>query len=60
LFGDLVQEGAAKNITLTYYIKEDDPNAALKYSFAMPRKVYASLQRTIQAGCPSKSQLMRI
>jgi hypothetical protein len=56
LFGDL-QEGAAKNVALTYYIKEGDPNAGLKYSFATPRKVYSSLQRTIQAGCPSKTRI---
>jgi hypothetical protein len=53
LFGNL-QEGAAKNVALTYYIKEGGPNACLEYSFAMLRKVYSSLQRTIQAGCPSK------
>jgi hypothetical protein len=56
LFGNL-QEGAAKNVALTYYIKEGDPNAGLKYSFATPWKVYRSLQRTIQAGCPSKMRI---
>ena len=56
LFGDL-QEGAAKNVALTYFIKEGDPNFGLKYSFATPQKVYSSLQRTIQAGCPSKMRI---
>jgi len=56
LFGDL-QEGAAKNVALTHYIKEGDPNASLKYSFATPRKVYSSLQRTIRASCPSRTRI---
>jgi hypothetical protein len=56
LFADL-QEGAGKNVALTYYIRDSNPNAALKYSFAMPQKVYTSLQLTIQTGCPSNEQI---
>jgi hypothetical protein len=57
LFGDL-PDGAAENVTLTYHIKDGDvPDAPLKYSFSTPRQVYSSLQRTIQAGCPSKNRL---
>jgi hypothetical protein len=52
LFADM-QKGAAKNVALTYHIKENDEDAGLKYSFATPAKVYESLQRTIAAGCPS-------
>jgi hypothetical protein len=52
LFADL-QEGAGKNVALTYHLKEGDPNFHQKYSFATPRMVFTSLQRTIQAGCPS-------
>jgi hypothetical protein len=56
LFADL-QEGAGKNVALTYHLKEGDPNFEQKYSFATPRKVYTSLQRTIKAGCPSSSRI---
>ena len=56
LFGDL-QEGAAKNVALTYHLKDGDPDFHLKYSFATPRKVYTSLQRTIKAGCPSANRI---
>ena len=43
LFADL-QEGAAKNVALTYHIKVTDEDSNLKYSFATPAKVYESLQ----------------
>jgi hypothetical protein len=56
LFNDL-QEGAAKNVALTYHIKDGHPNFALKYSFSTARHVYSSLQRTIQAGRPSKNRI---
>jgi hypothetical protein len=56
LFADL-QEGAAKNFALTYHIRDGDPDAPLTYSFAIPRKVYSSLQRTIKAGCLSASRI---
>ena len=56
LFADL-QEGAAKNVALTFHIKDGDPDAPLKYSFATPHKVYDSLQQTIKAGCPSASRI---
>jgi hypothetical protein len=56
LFADL-QEGAAKNVALTYHIKATDANANLKYLFATPAKVYESLQRTIAAGCPSPKRI---
>jgi hypothetical protein len=56
LFGDL-QEGAAKNVALTYHIHEDHDDAAIKYSFATPHKVYDALQRTILAGCPSPTRI---
>jgi hypothetical protein len=52
LFADL-QEGAAKNVALTYHINEGHEDTAKKYSFATPAKVYDALQRTITAGCPS-------
>jgi hypothetical protein len=42
LFANL-QEGAGKNVALTYHIRDEDPNATLKYSFATPRKVFTSL-----------------
>ena len=57
LFADL-QEGAGKNVALSYHIKDGDTDAALKYSFATPRKVYESLQRTIKAGCPSSNRIV--
>jgi hypothetical protein len=56
VFADL-QEGAAKNIALIYHIRDGDPDAPLKYSFATPRKVDSSIQRTIKAGCPSASRI---
>jgi hypothetical protein len=56
LFADL-KEGAAKNVALTFHIKENDDDAALKYSFATPKKVYSALQRTIKAGCPSSTRI---
>lgn len=56
LFADL-QEGAAKNVALTYHINPNDEDANLKYSFATPGKVYESLQRTIAAGCPSTKRI---
>jgi hypothetical protein len=43
LFADL-KEGAGKNVALTFHINENDENAALKYSFATPKKVYSALQ----------------
>ena len=48
-----LQEGAAKNVALTYHINEGHEDWAKKYSFATPAKVYDALQRTITAGCPS-------
>jgi hypothetical protein len=57
LFADL-QEGAGKNVALSYHIKDGDADSALKYSFATPRKVYNSLQRTIKAGCPSSHRIV--
>jgi hypothetical protein len=56
LFAD-VQEGAAKNVALTFHIHHAHPNAALKYSFATPHKVFDALQRTIDAGCPSATRI---
>jgi hypothetical protein len=56
LFADL-QEGAAKNVAITYHIKMTDEDVGLKYSFAMPAKVYESLQRTVAAGCPSPKRI---
>ena len=69
LFADL-QEGASKNVALTFHIKETkapkkneppdpdpDPDAHLKYSFATPNKVFSALQRTIKSGCPSKKRI---
>ena len=56
LFND-VQEGAAKNVALTFHLKEGDEDYALKYSFATPRKVYDAIQRTIAAGCPSPQRI---
>jgi hypothetical protein len=56
LFAD-VQEGAAKNVALTYHLKEGDEDFACKYSFATPTKVYEALQRTIVAGCPSPNRI---
>jgi hypothetical protein len=43
LFTDL-QEGVAKNVALTYHIHDDHADAAIKYSFAAPCKVYDALQ----------------
>ena len=56
LFADL-KEGAGKNVALTFHINDNDENAAIKYSFATPRKVYSALQRTIKAGCPSSHRI---
>jgi len=69
LFADL-QEGASKNVALTYHIKEKkepkkneppdpnpDPDCDIKYSFATPKKVYNALQRTLKSGCPSKKRI---
>jgi hypothetical protein len=56
LFADL-QEGAAKNVALTYHIQDGDPDSLLKYSFATPKQVYSSLQRTIKSGCPSPTRI---
>jgi hypothetical protein len=57
LFADL-QEGAGKNVALSHHIKFGDPFFHRKYSFATPRKVYESLQRTIAAGCPSSNRII--
>ena len=43
LFANL-QEGAARNVALTYHIRPNDEDADLKYSFAMLGKVYESLE----------------
>jgi hypothetical protein len=43
LFSDM-QEGAAKNVALTYHLKEGDEDFPCKYSFATPIKVYEALQ----------------
>jgi hypothetical protein len=63
LFVDL-QEGAAKNVALTYHIKENDEDLSLKYSFATPVKVFNSLHQTITEGCPSPKciaeEIMRV
>jgi hypothetical protein len=56
LFADL-QEGAAKNVALTYHISKDDKDFADKYSFATPHQVFSALQRTIQSGCPSEKRI---
>jgi hypothetical protein len=56
LFADL-QEGAAKNVALTFHILDGDEDAHLKYSFATPAKVFEALQRTIAAGCPSPKRI---
>jgi hypothetical protein len=56
LFADL-QEGASKNVALTYHIKPNDEDTGLKYSFATPGKVYESLQQTIAAGCLSTKRI---
>jgi hypothetical protein len=56
LFADL-KEGAGKNVALTFHINDNDENAAIKYSFATPRKVYSALQWTIKAGCPSSRRI---
>ena len=59
LFSDL-QEGAAKNVALTYHINEGHEDSARKYSFAMPGKVFEALQRTITAGgCPSAHRIQQ-
>jgi hypothetical protein len=42
-FADL-QEGAAKNVALTYHLTKGDEDFHLKYSFAMPQSVYSALQ----------------
>jgi hypothetical protein len=57
LFADL-QEGAAKNVALTYYIHNNHADAALKYLFLTLHKVYDALQQTILAGCPSPTQIV--
>jgi hypothetical protein len=51
------KETAAKNVALTYHIKENDEYAGLKYSFATPAKFMESLQQTIAAGCPSTKRI---
>jgi hypothetical protein len=56
LFADL-QEGAAKNVALTYHISKDDEEFTDKYSFATPHQVFSALQRTIQSGCPSSQRI---
>jgi hypothetical protein len=56
LFADL-KEGSTKNVALTNHIREGDPNADLKYSFSMPLNVFSSLQRTLEARCPSTSHI---
>jgi hypothetical protein len=43
LFVDM-QEGATKNVALTYHIKENNEDAGLNCSFAMPVNIYESLQ----------------
>jgi hypothetical protein len=60
LFANL-QEGAFKNVALTFHIKEGnkndqdpDPNSDIKYSFMMPKKVFDALQWTLKSRCPSK------
>ena len=58
LFSDL-QEGAAKNVALTYHITEGHEDSACKYSFATPGKVFEALQRTITAGCPSPHRIQQ-
>jgi hypothetical protein len=57
LFGNL-QEGAAKNVALSYYIKRVIPTPLSSTPLgATPQKVHSSLQWTIQAGCPSKKRI---
>jgi hypothetical protein len=62
LFND-AQEGAAKNVALTYHIGGESCwriwpcTTALKYSFATPTKEYDALQQTIAAGCTSPNQI---
>jgi hypothetical protein len=56
LFADL-QEGAAKNVALTYHISKDNEEFADKYSFATPHQVFSTLQRTIQSECPSEKRI---
>jgi hypothetical protein len=52
LFADM-QEGAAKNVALTYHIDKRHEDWAKKYSLATPAKVYNALQHTIATGCSS-------
>jgi hypothetical protein len=44
LFANVQEEGTAKNVTLTFHIHDAHPDAALKYSFATPHKVFDALQ----------------
>jgi hypothetical protein len=56
LFADL-KNGVAQNVALTNHLREGDPLFGAKYSLSTPHNVYASLQRTIEAGCPSRSRI---
>ena len=56
LFND-AQEDAAKNVALTFHLKEGDDDFVLKYSFVTPMKVYDALQQTIAAGCLSPHRI---
>jgi hypothetical protein len=56
LFLDM-QEGAAKNVALTYRINDGHEDPPRKYLFATPAKVFDALQCTIAAGCPSAHRI---
>ena len=54
LFSD-IQEGAARNVALTYFLPDDDP---MKYSFRTPNNAERAIDRTIKAGCPSSQRIL--
>jgi hypothetical protein len=50
-----VKEGACRNVALTYFLEDDDPD---KYSFRTPKHAENAIYHTMKAGCPSSARIV--
>jgi hypothetical protein len=50
-----VKEGACRNVALTYFLDDDDPD---KYSFRTPTHAENAIYRTMKSGCPSAARVI--
>jgi hypothetical protein len=50
-----VKEGACRNVALTYFLDDADPD---KYSFRTPAHAENAIYRTMKAGCPSAARIV--